>query len=194
VKRKITVSVIGASYVKPDSKEYRLSLDLGKKMIDSGYRIITGGMSGIMEAVCQGAKNSDNYQEGDVIGILPGFDPEFSNQYLDIGIATGLDAYRNGIVANSDVVVAMGGGAGTLSEMAFAWVYKRLIIAYNVDGWSGKLAGERIDHRKRIDWEGDKVFKVENENEVVETIQKYLKHYSERHNGIISKMKKDDEI
>jgi predicted Rossmann-fold nucleotide-binding protein len=88
----------------------------------------------------------------------------------------------------------MGGGAGTLSEMAFAWVYKRLIIAYNVDGWSGKLAGERIDHRKRIDWEGDKVFKVENENEVVETIQKYLKHYSERHNGIISKMKKDDEI
>jgi uncharacterized protein (TIGR00725 family) len=56
VKRKITVSVIGASYVKPDSKEYRLSLDLGKKLIDSGYRIITGGMSGIMEAVCIGSQ------------------------------------------------------------------------------------------------------------------------------------------
>ena len=189
--RKIQIGVIGDAGVERGSGIYRMSEDLGKTLIDNGFRIISGGMSGTMEAVCKGAKGSENYKDGMVIGITPGFDPELSNQFVDIVIPTGLDTYRNGIVANSDAVVAIGGRAGTLSEMAFAWTFKRMVIAYDVPGWSGKLAGSKIDDRNRIAWKGDKVFKVKNAQEVVAYLNKYLHHYKDRHISIISKMKEN---
>lgn len=187
--RRLTVGVIGDATVERGSTNYILAENLGRALIDHGYRITNGGMSGIMEAVCKGAKSSPKYIEGMVIGILPGFDPTFSNQYVDVVIATGLDTYRNAIVANSDVVVAMGGQAGTLSEMAYAWTFRRMLIGYDVPGWSGKLAGTRIDNRKRIDWEEDIVFKVSDEKQVIELIQKYAHHYTRRHNSILANMK-----
>jgi uncharacterized protein (TIGR00725 family) len=190
--RKISVSIIGDAGVERKTDPYQQAFDLGKCLIDNGYRIINGGMSGIMEAACQGAISSDKYLEGMVIAILPGFDPSQSNRYTDVVIPTGLDVYRNAIVANSDVVVAIGGGAGTLSEMAFAWIFRRMLIAYDAEGWSGKLAGCRIDKRKRIDWEGDKVFGVSNENEVIDTINKYFIYYDKRHDSLLSNMKEEN--
>ena len=95
-----------------------------------------------------------------------------------------MDVLRNSIVANADAVIAIGGGAGTLSEMAMAWQLKRMIIAYNVFGWSGKLANTRIDDRKRIEWSGDKVFSVSNSREVIQYLSEYLHYYTERHKGI----------
>jgi len=187
--RRLTIGVIGDATVERGSENYILAENLGKSLIDSGYRIANGGMSGIMEAVCKGAKSSAKYIEGMVIGILPGFDPSFSNQYVDVVIATGLDTYRNAIVANSDIVVAMGGQAGTLSEMAYAWTFRRMLIAYDVPGWSGKLAGTKIDNRKRIDWDGDMVFKVSDEKQVIDLISKYAHHYTKRHNSILTNMK-----
>jgi uncharacterized protein (TIGR00725 family) len=187
--RRLTVGVIGDATVERGSENYLLAERLGKALIDQGYRIANGGMSGIMEAVCKGAKSSPEYTEGMVIGILPGFDPSFSNQYVDVVIATGLDTYRNAIVANSDIVVAIGGQAGTLSEMAYAWTFRRMLIAFDIPGWSGKLAGTKIDNRKRIDWEGDEVFKVSNENQVIELIHQFAHHYTRRHNSILSNMK-----
>ncbi|MBC8343841.1 MAG: TIGR00725 family protein [Bacteroidetes bacterium] len=189
--RKINVGVIGDAGVDPGSEIYQLALELGKTVIDNGYRILSGGMSGIMEAVSKGAKKSTKYYDGLCIGILPGFDPQYSNKYTDVVIATGLDTYRNAIVANSDVVIAMGGRAGTLSEMAFAWTFKRMILAYKVHGWSGKLAGSKIDDRKRIDWEGDKVFEISNADEAINLIKKHLHHYDKRHYSIISAMKEN---
>jgi uncharacterized protein (TIGR00725 family) len=190
--RKISVGVIGDATIIRNSPTYILAEKLGKALVDHNYRIINGGMSGIMEAVCKGAKSSGKYSEGMVIGILPGFDPSFSNQFADVVIPTGLDTYRNAIVANSDAVVAMGGGAGTLSEMAFAWTFRRMLIAYDIEGWSGKLAGQRIDNRNRIDWEGDKVFKVSNENEVVEILKNYFHYYDKRHSSLLSNMKEEN--
>jgi uncharacterized protein (TIGR00725 family) len=191
-KRKLNVGIIGDAGVDPGSAYYLLAEDLGKTLIDNGYRILSGGMSGIMEGVAKGAQSSEKYYDGLCIGILPGFDPQYSNKYTDVVIATGLDTYRNAIVANSDVVVAMGGRAGTLSEISFAWTFKRMIIAYDIKGWSGKIAGTRIDDRKRIDWEGDKVFKVKDAQEVIEHIQKYAHHYNKRHYSIISAMKENN--
>ncbi len=187
--RKISVGVIGDAGIERDSEIYLLAQNLGKTLVDNNYRIVNGGMSGIMEAVCKGATESDNYTDGMVIGIIPGFDPKYSNKYVDVVIPTGLDTYRNAIVANSDAVVAIGGRAGTLSEMAFAWTFKRMLMAYKIHGWSGKLADTKIDDRKRIEWEGDKVFGVSNANEVIEFIKKNLKYYDARHYSIISKMK-----
>jgi len=83
----------------------------------------------------------------------------------------------------------MGGRAGTLSEMAFAWTFKRMLLAYDVPGWSGKLAGTRIDDRKRVDWEGDKVFKVSTAKEAIDLIQAHAHHYTKRHQSIITAMK-----
>jgi uncharacterized protein (TIGR00725 family) len=187
--RRLTIGVIGDAAVDRGSANYILAENLGKALIDHGYRIYNGGMSGIMEAVCKGAKSSPKYMEGMVIGILPGFDPAYSNQFADVVIATGLDTYRNAIVANSDIVVALGGQAGTLSEMAFAWTFRRMLICYDIPGWSGKLAGTRIDNRKRIEWEGDIVFRVSNETETIELIKKYSHHYTKRHNSILTNMK-----
>jgi len=190
--RKINVGVIGDAGIERDSELYFLAENLGKTLIDNNYRIISGGMSGIMEAVAKGAKNSSNYTDGSYIGILPGFDPSISNKFADVVIPTGLDTYRNAIVANSDIVVAMGGRAGTLSEIAFAWTFKRMILAYDVVGWSGKLAGTRIDDRKRIEWDGDRVFKVKNEKDVIETINNYYHFYNKRYIGLYTELIKNN--
>lgn len=72
--------------------------------------------------------------------MLPSYDPSDEGSSADIVIATGLDHARNILVANSDGVIAIGGGAGTLSEIAMAWALKRPIVALKVSGWSGKLA------------------------------------------------------
>lgn len=184
MKSNFQISVIGESTVDESTTKYHLAQTLGKTLIDNGYRIIHGGMFGIMEAVSRGAQQSDHYSPGMVIGILPSFNPSQSNQYTDVVIPTGLDTFRNGIVANSDAVVAIGGGAGTLSEMAMAWILKRMIIAYDVSGWSGNLAGKRIDNRKRITWEHDRVFKVSDEKQVVNLLNEYLPFYSKRHSTI----------
>ncbi len=182
--RKLCVGIIGDAGIEENSEVYNKARRLGKALIDNGFRMFNGGMSGIMEAACMGAKESENYHDGLVVGILPGFDPDFSNKYADVVIATGLDTYRNGIVANSDAVIAIGGRAGTLSEMAFAWTFKRLLLAYDVPGWSGQLAGKRIDDRDRIGWEEDRVFKVSNENEAIELINKHIHRYKARHKSI----------
>lgn len=90
---------------------------------------------------------------------------------------------RNQVVANSDAVIAIGGGAGTLSEIAFAWMLSRLIIAYEVKGWSGKLANTRLDHRIRYPGiEDDRVFGVRSEEDVLDILKnnpwRYTKFFS----------------
>jgi len=179
--RKKLIGVIGDSRVDPESENYKLAFNLGKALIDNGHRLISGGMSGIMEAASKGARASGKYSSGDIIGIIPGFDPDEGNGFVDISIATGLDTYRNVIVANSDVVVAIGGGAGTLTEMATAWILKRMVIAYKVVGWSGKLADTKIDNKLRVNFSDDKVFGVNNEKEVMELLEKYLDKYPRSH-------------
>jgi uncharacterized protein (TIGR00725 family) len=66
-------------------------------------------------------------------------------------IPTGLDAYRNAMVANSEAVVAVGGGAGTLSEMAFAWQFNRPVFAVGDEGWAHRLAGMTLDYRREAE-------------------------------------------
>jgi uncharacterized protein (TIGR00725 family) len=188
MKRRPLIAVCGDTRLDITNEKYQLAEVLGKKLIDSGYRIVTGGLGGVMEAVSSGARKSDSYKEGDIVGILPGTDPSESNEYIDISIATDLDYARNLIVSNSDAVVAIGGGAGTLSEIALAWAMKRLIIAYEVDGWSGKLANTRIDHRNRYeDIEDDMVYGVKTSDEVLDLLSRLLPKYNKRHHGARNK-------
>ena len=87
-----------------------------------------------MEAACRGAKS----RRGTTVGLLPGLDRSAANGWVDVAIATGLGELRNGlIVRTSDTVVAVGGGAGTLSEIGFALKLGRPVIGigtFEVDG------------------------------------------------------------
>ncbi len=186
--RRWIVAVIGDSSLDENDEKYILAKDLGKELISNGYRIITGGLGGSMEAVCEGARKSPEYKEGDIIGILPGFDPEEANSNVDIPIATGLNFGRNCIIANSDAVIAIGGGSGTLSEMAFAWAMRRLVIAYKVPGWSGELADKKIDERLRYsDIPEDRVYGVTSAKETLKVLH-LIEKYKRRTKGIKRRM------
>ena len=133
-----------------------------------------------MEAASRGAARSGAHGSGSVIGLLPGHDPAAANPYVDVALATGLGHARNLIVAHAAAVVAIGGGAGTLSELAFAWIHRRLIIAFRVPGWSGRLAGTRIDDRVRFrSIPDDQVFGVDTPEEAMEILHRRLAQYEE---------------
>ena len=179
--RRRTVAVIGDAICKLNSKTELHARRLGTLLIDSGYRIITGGMGGIMEAACRGAKESKRYREGDTVGLLPGHTPSAANLFVDIVIPTGLDYGRNYLVAHSDAVVAVGGGAGTLSEICYAWMHKRLIIALGQEGWAGKLAGKKLDQRIRYrDIPDDRIYAANNPREVINFLSQLLPVYNAR--------------
>ncbi|MCL2539875.1 MAG: acyl-CoA synthetase [Firmicutes bacterium] len=178
-KRKMIVSVVGDTVCSADSEKYILAMELGKALVDNGYRVMTGGNGGIMKAAHEGAHRSKKYREGDTIAILPQADHNEANAYADICIGSGLDMVRDLIVANSKVVIAVGGGSGTLHEMAAAWQRSRMIIGYtNVKGWSANLAGQKMDNRQRYGGVDDVIWPVTNAKEVIATINKYLPMYT----------------
>jgi uncharacterized protein (TIGR00725 family) len=143
------IAVVGSAKLSESSEEYSLAHKLGSTLVSAGFRVLTGGLEGVMEAVSCGEKASPSYTPGDIIGAIPGHGFSQVNDAVDIIIPTGLDIYRNGIVAHAKAMIAVGGGAGTPSEMALAWSLKRLIIAFRVEGWSERLADTRIDERIR---------------------------------------------
>jgi len=109
---------------------------------------MTGGLGGVMQAASRGAKSSSSYQPGDTIAILPGTSAAAATPYADIVMPTGLGHHRNGIMGLADAVVAVGGGAGTLHEIAAAWGARRpIVVLQGVSGVSAALAGQLIDTR-----------------------------------------------
>jgi hypothetical protein len=184
-KRRALVAVVGDAGAALDSASALLARKLGGRLVDGGYRVLTGGLGGVMEAACEGARRSRGYRSGDTVGVLPGHDPAEASAYVDIIIPTGLDVARNSIVAHADAVVAIGGGAGTLSEIAVAWMLKRLILAFPVDGWSGRLADTRIDDRVRYEEiPEDRVYKVQTPAEAIELLDRLLPRYQGSHRGV----------
>ncbi len=183
--RKI-VAIVGDAIIEPNGEKYKAAFEAGKKLVDNGYRIQCGGLYGVMEAACKGAHSSEKYREGDTIAILPSFDACKCNTYADIVIPTGLDVYRNVIVANASAIVAVGGGSGTLTEIANAWALKRMILAFNnVDGWSSKIAGTRLDNRVRYEnIPDDCVYSVSTADEMIKIINERIDKYDKYHEGI----------
>lgn len=184
--RRRIVSVIGNREIEEDGPRYKLAFELGKALIDNGYRVQSGGLYGVMRAVMAGARSSEHYKEGDTIALLPSFDTEKANEFADIAIPTGLDVMRNAMVANAYAVIGIGGGAGTLSEYAFAWSFNRLIIAFeNSGGWSEKLAGTRLDSSVRYpDIPDDKVYGVTTAEEAIKILNENIDRYTSRHTPI----------
>ncbi len=99
--------------------------ELGRRIGREGWVLICGGGPGVMEAVCRGARESG----GLTVGILPGFDGKEANPFLDVKIPTGLGYVRNTLVVRAaDVIIAVDGKYGTLSEIAFAFCEQKKVI------------------------------------------------------------------
>lgn len=146
--RRRIASVVGSA--RTSEADERQAEALGRALVDGGFRVLSGGLGGVMEAVGRGAHQSDRYQPGDVIGVLPTYDAETANPYVDIPICTGLQHARNLIVvASGEVVFAVGGRSGTLSEIALAWTLgKPVVCVGNGPGWAAELAGRNLDDRR----------------------------------------------
>ena len=119
------VSVIGSSSA--TEEEYKVAYKVGRELARRGIAVVCGGRTGVMEAVCRGAKE----EGGLTIGIMPSYDGHEANPYVDLKINTGMSWNRNPIVvASGDMVVAIGGHWGTLSEIAYALILGKYIVGY----------------------------------------------------------------
>ena len=110
------VAVVGAG-VDATEAQCVLAEEVGALLAEAGATIVTGGLGGVMEAACRGARS----RHGTTVGLLPGLDRSAANGWVEVAIPTGLGELRNGLLVRAaDAVVAVGGGPGTLSEIALA--------------------------------------------------------------------------
>ena len=123
---KKTISVIGSA--DPSKKDYDFAYKLGELIGEKDLVLVCGGLGGIMEAVSKGVKSAG----GITVGILPEENKQSINPYIDIPIVTGMGEARNIIIAlTADVVIAVGGELGTLSELAISMKHKKPVIGLN---------------------------------------------------------------
>jgi uncharacterized protein (TIGR00725 family) len=123
LKDKIFIGVIGGGDCSDDV--YSLAEQVGERIAKAGAILVCGGLGGVMEAVSKGAKK----EGGTTIGILPGIDRSQANPYIDFPLVTGLGEGRNLLVIrNSDVVIALPGKYGTLSEIGFCLALGKPIV------------------------------------------------------------------
>jgi uncharacterized protein (TIGR00725 family) len=122
------VSVAGSSPCSPE--ESASAHEVGRLLAGRGVAVACGGLGGVMEAVCRGARETG----GTTIGLLPGTDAGEANDAVQIALPTGLGEARNVLVASAgEALIAIGTGFGTLSEMAFALKRGRRVVS--LDSW-----------------------------------------------------------
>jgi uncharacterized protein (TIGR00725 family) len=118
------VAVVGSGTA--SGELYEKAREVGRLVAESGGTVVCGGRSGVMEAVAKGATEAG----GTAIGILPDEDRKRANEYLSYSIATGTGHARNlAVVCSGDVVIAIGGEYGTLSEIGLALKVGRPVVA-----------------------------------------------------------------
>jgi len=103
---------------------------VGRELASRSAVVVCGGLGGVMEAACRGAKEAG----GHTVGILPGSDRTAANPFVDTAVPTGLGEARNVLVVRAaDALIAVGGGYGTLSEIALALKAGKRVVA--LDSW-----------------------------------------------------------
>ena len=136
--RKPIIGIIGAGAA--DSIQLKLAEEVGTRIAKENIVLVCGGMGGVMEAVSKGCFTAG----GEVLGILPGPDGLEANPYVTIAIATNMGHSRNIIIAHTaDILIAIGGEFGTLSELAIALKLGKTVIS--LGSWS------EIDQLKQVE-------------------------------------------
>ena len=146
--RKLQIGVIGYNDDRCSGVAREIAYKVGKEIALSGSVLICGGLGGVMEAACKGAKEAN----GDTVGIIPQDKFSFANKFCDIVICSGIGFARDFIVAtSSDGIIAVGGGIGTLIEMSVGYMIKKKIVAISPSGGVSEIyAGKYLDERKRV--------------------------------------------
>jgi uncharacterized protein (TIGR00725 family) len=122
------VAVVGSGTATGDL--YEKAQEVGRLVAERGGAVVCGGLSGVMEAAARGAAEAG----GVAIGILPDEDRRRQNEYLTYSVATGVGQARNlAVVCSGDVVIAVGGEYGTLSEIGLARKVGRPVVV--LEGW-----------------------------------------------------------
>lgn len=165
--RRPQVVVIGASDDTTHAKEAYL---IGALIAKRNCTLLTGGRGGIMEAASRGAVENG----GEVIGIIP--DDFFSgaNAYCTTVIATGIGYARNSInILSGDIIIAVGGKSGTLTELTYAWQFnKPVICCMFADGWSSRFPEIKVDDRQ-----GSVIYKARDLDQVEVYLDEFLVHF-----------------
>jgi uncharacterized protein (TIGR00725 family) len=129
-----------------DPRELAAAEEAGAAVAAAGATLVCGGLGGVMEAACRGARSRGGY----TVGILPGDDREDANGWVVLALPTGLGEARNALVVRAaDAVVAIGGGWGTLSEIALA--LRRGTPVLGVGTWELGRDGQRVAGVRAVD-------------------------------------------
>jgi uncharacterized protein (TIGR00725 family) len=120
--------------------------EAGASIAAAGATLVCGGLGGVMEAACRGARS----RGGLTVGLLPGTDREDANGWVVLALPTGLGEARNALIVRAaDAVVAIGGGWGTLSEIAFA--LRTGVPVLGVGTWELARGGEPVAGVRAVD-------------------------------------------
>lgn len=144
--RKHIIAVIGGRQA-PEHLQTE-AFKVGSLIARAGCILITGGLGGIMEAACQGAKE----EGGQTLGILPGEFRDSANPYVDVPVATGFGIGRNVIIARTaDALIAVGGQYGTLSEVAYALQMGKHVVGIGTWDIEGvEVAADAMEAARKV--------------------------------------------
>jgi uncharacterized protein (TIGR00725 family) len=123
--RKKIIGVVGGRTCNKEVEQ--LAHEIGELVARVGAVLVCGGFGGVMEAACKGSKSV----QGETLGIISTYNKENANKYCDIVIPTGLGLARNVLVVQTaDIIIALPGKYGTLSEIAFALQFSKPVISF----------------------------------------------------------------
>ena len=138
------IAVVGGGGRVPVAQR-RVAEEVGRAVAEAGAVLVCGGLGGVMEAACRGAQAGG----GITVGILPGRDRSEANRHVDVAIPTGMGEARNALVVRAaDVLVAVDGEFGTLSEIALALRTGTPVVG--IATWELSMGGQEVDAILRI--------------------------------------------
>lgn len=143
----VYVAVIGPGDDDATDEDTEVARQVGRLLAGGGAIVVCGGLTGVMAAACEGAAGS----HGLAVGLLPGSERDAGNRHLSVVLPTGMGELRNGLVVGvCDVVIAIGGSWGTLSEISLAVRSEKPVIL--IGGWKVEdLPDQRAENLYRVD-------------------------------------------
>lgn len=144
--RGVQISVVGYDADSCTEVAREAAYRVGRAIAKEGATVVCGGLGGVMEAASRGARDAGGHS----VGIIPSADSDQANRYSEFVVATGIGKSRNFVVAYSgDAMIVVGGGAGTISEVAAAYqVAKPIVTVKGTGGVADEWAGKYLDDRR----------------------------------------------
>jgi len=146
--RRVQLVVIGSAADHSTDENRQFAYRVGAEAARHGAILLTGGLGGVMESACKGAKEN----HGITVGIIPQDETHFANEYCDVVVATGIGWARDFATAYSaDAIILISGGAGALIETCAGYLKGKPIIAIEGSGGTAdRVKGTFLDERKDV--------------------------------------------